>query len=197
MALSPKQRRFVDEYLVDRNATNAAKRAGYSADTAYSQGSRLLKHVEVAAIIKKAEAFEKAKVVKRARLAGLTKERWLAELRSIALANIDDVATVKTEEWSGKKGRISSVQSVVVKDTEDRPRTIGRAIKKITPTKHGVSVEMHSKSSALQDLGKHYGWLKNEVELNLPESGVKVEITLPSNGREAVAPKADDDDDQT
>lgn len=47
MALNPKQQRFVEEYLCDLNATQAAIRAGYSERTAYSQGQRLLKHAEV------------------------------------------------------------------------------------------------------------------------------------------------------
>lgn len=50
------QRRFVDEYLVDLNASAAAKRAGYSARTAESQGARLLGNVKVAAVIAKAQA---------------------------------------------------------------------------------------------------------------------------------------------
>lgn len=45
--MTPKAKRFVDEYMVDLNATQAAIRAGYSAKTAYSAGQRLLKHVEV------------------------------------------------------------------------------------------------------------------------------------------------------
>lgn len=52
MALTPKQSLFVKEYLVDLNATQAAIRAGYSEKTAYSQGERLLRNVEVAAAIK-------------------------------------------------------------------------------------------------------------------------------------------------
>lgn len=48
VALTAKQRRFVEEYLVDLNATQAAIRAGYSAKTAYSQAERLLRNVEVA-----------------------------------------------------------------------------------------------------------------------------------------------------
>lgn len=47
MALNDKQRRFVNEYLVDLNATQAAIRAGYSAKTANEQGARLLAHVSV------------------------------------------------------------------------------------------------------------------------------------------------------
>lgn len=45
--MTPKQAVFVSEYLVDLNATQAAIRAGYSPRTAYSQGQRLLKNVEV------------------------------------------------------------------------------------------------------------------------------------------------------
>lgn len=49
--LTPKQQRFCDEYLVDLNATQAAIRTGYSEKTAYSQGQRLLKNVDVKAYI--------------------------------------------------------------------------------------------------------------------------------------------------
>ena len=51
MPLTPKQERFVTEYLVDLNATQAALRAGYSPRTAPQQGSRLLKNVDVQAAI--------------------------------------------------------------------------------------------------------------------------------------------------
>lgn len=52
--LTPKQARFVDEYLIDLNATQAAIRAGYSEKTAYAQGQRLLKNAEIARQIQKA-----------------------------------------------------------------------------------------------------------------------------------------------
>ncbi len=55
MSLTPKQARFVEEYLLDLNATAAAKRAGYSERTAYAQGQRLVKHVEIAAAVQKAQ----------------------------------------------------------------------------------------------------------------------------------------------
>lgn len=47
MALNARQKRFCDEYLIDLNATQAAIRAGFSEKTAYSQGQRMLKNVEV------------------------------------------------------------------------------------------------------------------------------------------------------
>jgi len=49
---SPKQALFIEEYLVDLNATAAAKRAGYSPKTAYSLGQRLLKKAEIQAAIR-------------------------------------------------------------------------------------------------------------------------------------------------
>ena len=53
---------FAVEYLVDLNATQAAIRAGYSKRTAYSQGSRLLKNVEVNAEIDKQRAHHAKRV---------------------------------------------------------------------------------------------------------------------------------------
>lgn len=49
--LNPQQLRFVDEYLIDYDATKAAKRALYSEKTAHVQGPRLLKHVGVRQLI--------------------------------------------------------------------------------------------------------------------------------------------------
>lgn len=47
-----KQKKFCDEYLKDRNATQAAIRAGYSKKTAYSIGNENLKKPELKAYIK-------------------------------------------------------------------------------------------------------------------------------------------------
>ena len=52
MKLTEKQKRFVAEYIKDYNATQAAIRAGYSEQTAYSQGNRLLKYVDIKKAIK-------------------------------------------------------------------------------------------------------------------------------------------------
>ena len=62
--MTPKQQRFAEEYMVDSNATAAAKRAGYSPHTANEQGARLLTNVSVAAAIRagQAELRERTKV---------------------------------------------------------------------------------------------------------------------------------------
>lgn len=181
MALTPKQLIFVNEYLVDKNATRAAKAAGFSAKTAYSQGQRLLKNVEVAAAIEKGLASQVEAATKRAAEAGLTKERWLQELRRIALANMDDYAVIET--YKPNKYAKHEVVRVMPKLTKERPRPLGAAIKKISETKNGIGIELHNKLNALELLGKHYGWVKNEFDLQVP-GGVQVHLTMPSNGRE-------------
>jgi phage terminase small subunit len=55
MPLTPKQECFVEEYLIDLNATQAAIRAGYSEKTARSQGQRMLTNVDIAAAIARAQ----------------------------------------------------------------------------------------------------------------------------------------------
>ena len=54
--LNERQKAFVDYYVQSANATEAAKKAGFSTKTAYSIGQRLLKHVEVQAAIRRRTA---------------------------------------------------------------------------------------------------------------------------------------------
>ena len=63
MAMTAKQKRFCDEYLVDLNATQAANRAGYSKRTANEQGARLLTNVSVQEYIKKRMADKECELI--------------------------------------------------------------------------------------------------------------------------------------
>jgi phage terminase small subunit len=74
--MTPKQQRFVDEYLIDLNATQAAIRAGYSAATAGQQGERLLKNVEIADAVQ-------AAMDKRAQRTEITADYVLSNLAQI------------------------------------------------------------------------------------------------------------------
>ncbi len=62
MALTAKQRRFVEEYLVDLNATQAAIRAGYSPKTANEQAARLLAKVSIQEAVQAAQATRSDRV---------------------------------------------------------------------------------------------------------------------------------------
>ena len=82
MALTAKQERFVQEYLVDRNATQAAIRAGYSDKTAEVIGYENLRKPQIAEEVSKRER-------KLAEKAGITQERVIEALASIGLKDID------------------------------------------------------------------------------------------------------------
>ena len=85
--LTPKQATFVQEYLKDLNATQAAIRAGYSEKTAQEQSSRLLSKAIVQQAIQKGRDKLAAK-------AEVTAERVLNGL--LAEATADDGPTCKT-----------------------------------------------------------------------------------------------------
>ena len=90
VAVNIKQEMFVKEYLVDKNATQAAIRCGYSEKTAYSQGQRLLKHVEVSKAISDGleKLSEKLNIDAEYVLSGIkevTEEARVGKDRSVAL----------------------------------------------------------------------------------------------------------------
>ena len=76
-----RQQRFVDEYLVDLNATQAAIRASYSRRSAREIGRRLLTNVDIGAAIAAAQAA-------RAERTGITADRVLQELEHIAFSRV-------------------------------------------------------------------------------------------------------------
>lgn len=83
MALTPKQERFVQEYLVDLNATAAVKRAGYSGKRASELGYQLLQKTTVQAAIQKA-------IQARSRRTEVTQDYVIGKLREIADKDASD-----------------------------------------------------------------------------------------------------------
>lgn len=84
--MTGKQQRFCDEYLIDCNATRAAIAAGYSKQTAYSQGQRLLKNVETKNYI----AQKQEERSKQSLLTFEERQRILAEIAKDPNSNKSD-----------------------------------------------------------------------------------------------------------
>lgn len=82
--LTARQRQFVDEYLIDLNATQAAIRAGYSPRTARSIGSENLTKPDIQAAVERAMA-------ERGKRARLTADEVLDEVARIAFSDIRDI----------------------------------------------------------------------------------------------------------
>ncbi len=187
MPLNAKQQKFVSEYLIDQNATRAARAAGYSEKGADVQGSRLLGNVSVQAAIKKGIDAQIAKTTKISDNIVFTKAMWLRELKIIAMSNIDDFITLdeyvaRTDPETGEQTMAVTANAIPTK--KRRSRLLGKAIKKINETKNGIGIELHSKQAALDTLGKHFGWVKTDVQVTDPNKP-QVILTMPSNGREA------------
>ena len=169
-----KQRNFCKNMVaMDFHITNSAIAAGYSKKTAYSQGSRLLKNVEIQEEI--GRLTEEALGLERGQL----KYRVLNELKAIAFADIsNDINIVtKTEEvpLENNKGEIipgefieKEYQVVEMIDTKDSVQT--KAIKSISQDKDGgLKIEYYSKDSALDKLAK-YGGLYKDVNVVVDNS---------------------------
>ncbi len=93
--LTPKQRHFINEYLQCRNATKAAKNAGYSAKTAGPAGCRLLKNVNIS------EAVEKG-LREQLERADITSDHILLTLKRIAFDEYGNGGKMKALELLGK-----------------------------------------------------------------------------------------------
>lgn len=145
--MTKKQKRFVEEYLIDLNATQAAIRAGYSPDTAKSIGSENLTKPDIQARIAKAMA-------ERSKRTGVDADRVVAELAKIAFVNAEDVIDAETATVKPNAARedTAAIQSVKVK-------TFGE---------DGLEreIKMADKIKALELLGKHLGMFKDKVELS-------------------------------
>jgi len=139
--INEKRKRFVDEYLVDLNATQAAIRAGYAPKTAAQIGYELVHNGSVSAAI----AREKAA---RSRRTGIIADRVLRELARVAFVDPAKIINFETAE--------------VLPDVTDDDRSVISGIKvKIMISETGNMTEREvkfcDKLKALDMLAKHLG----------------------------------------
>jgi phage terminase small subunit len=162
MSLNAKRRKFVREYLLDLNATQAAIRAGYSRKTAGEIGHRLLKKVEIKKAIQrgmdaKAKRYE------------ISQRRILEELAIVAYSDLKHYMDIDPDTGA-----------IRAKGFEDMPEKTSRALRAIKEDRvikedadgHKVTVfdkirfELHDKLKALELLGKHIGMFADKMDLS-------------------------------
>lgn len=148
--LTLKQQAFVDEYMKDLNATQAAIRAGYSAKTAAEQAARLLTNVKI-------QSYLQEKQEARSRRTEITADRVLEELGKIAFS---DMKAVMQWDESGISLRpMEEVDGTIlqeISETEtqtDFQTTIKRKVK------------LYDKLRALELVGKHLGMFTDKVDI--------------------------------
>ena len=164
--MTPKQAMFVQEYLIDLNATRAAIAAGYSPKTAYSIGQRLLKHVEIQGALEEA-------MKKREQRTEITQDRILRELARIAFADPRNVF-----EWG--PGGVTLRDSASLSD--DDAAAVAEVSQTITDSGGSTKGKMYDKQRALELLGRHLGMFaeKKQIELdatvNLFDPAIRAEL---------------------
>ena len=174
MALTDKQKRFCEEYLIDLNATQAAIRAGYSTKTAEQTASRLLRNVKVQEYIAKRQK-------ELSRSTEITQERVIKELALIAFSNNADYAHVVEKKMQVEAG--GALVDVLDKDgkpvmyrtvepvlTEELTEEQKRALAVIKKGKEGLEVKSCDKVKALELLGKHLGIFTDKIEANVNDT---------------------------
>jgi len=171
MNLTPKQKRFCEEYLIDLNATQAAIRAGYSKKTANEQGARLLVNVSVQTEIQKL-------MKKREKRTEITQDRVLEELFYLGFSNIKDYVDASTAKGF-----------VTFKDIEKIPDEKARAIEAIKANyKEGrIEFKLHSKTKTLEMIGRHLGMFIDKFDVGSNLEKILYEISekfLPKTSNE-------------
>ncbi|MFG1265642.1 terminase small subunit [Xanthobacter aminoxidans] len=159
--MTPKQSRFVAEYLIDLNATQAAIRAGYSKRTARFTAAENLAKPYIAAEVKQAMA-------ERAARTEITADRVLKELAKIGFSDIRNVVTwgeaiaVKDIET----GEVTIANGVALVAADQLDESVAATIAEVSQTKDGtLKVKLHDKRAALVDIGRHLGMFNDKLTL--------------------------------
>lgn len=170
MALTDKQRRFVDEYLVDLNATQAAIRAGYSKKTAGQIGDENLKKPQIAQAVQEAQAV-------RSKRTEITQDMVLRELAKIGFSDIrkivrwgkTELRVTGTDDGEGEAAE--AYHGLALVGADDIDDDTAAAISEISEGREGLKVKLHDKKGALVDIGRHLGMFKDRVEHSGPDGG--------------------------
>lgn len=175
--LTPKQQLFVQEYLVDLNATQAAIRAGYSANTAEQIGYQLLQKTSVQKSIQEAmrERIERIE---------FTQIDVLRQWARIAFADLKHVVT-----WDDN--------GIHLKHSDEVDGTILQEISETISPKGGItkSVKINDRMKALESLARHFGMFNDKLKITGNMTNTNIDLShLSDEQLEKELNKYDDDD---
>lgn len=172
--LNGRQQLFVLEYLIDRNAEQAAIRAGYSAKYARGNAHKLVANSGIAAEIQRLNAKTAAKLE-------ITRESVMQELAAVGFARATDFVHVETEPVqrlgvhpiTGEELTSPGFyQTVRITDTDELPEEKAAALAGIKQGANGIEVKLHDKVRALELLGKAVGLFDGSAGAVAPENNL-------------------------
>ena len=138
--MNDRERRFVTEYLLDADPTEAALRAGYAPSAARLRGRKLLSRPAVRYAVDRALAARGART-------GVTRERVLLEYARIAFADLGRVA-----EWDAAGVALRPFAAI---SDDDAAAISGLSFP--ASGKGEVHIRLHDKGFALEALARHFG----------------------------------------
>lgn len=146
--MTTRQLKFIEEYLVDFNATRAAISAGYSQKTARAQATRLLTNADVSVELTRRKT-EMAESVQ------LTQKQVLDELLALGFSDVTDYLD------------ILDASELQLKDLSALPKTLRKAISSIKLGKNGLELKLYDKLRALELLGRYTGLFDNKPDTTI------------------------------
>lgn len=156
--LTAKESKFITEYLIDLNATQAAIRAGYSAHTAGVIGYENLKKPYIQGALTR----------ERARLASdldITPEKVLAEYAKLGFANMANYTRISGGDPYIDLSNCSLTHFAAISEvtSEDYVEGRGEDARDVKKTK----IKLHDKKGALDSIARHLGMFvdKSQVEM--------------------------------
>lgn len=154
-------KRFLDQYMTDFNAAQAAIRSGHSAKWSESHGLKALKqYADYVEWRQRVHALENAKRI------SMDQESIFAEMELIARANIQDYFTFRLVEF--KEGKTTAKKKIRMwKPPEELTRDQAAAVKRVVLNADGEVMDyiLYDKDSNLFSLGRHLGMFSEKVIL--------------------------------
>lgn len=161
--LTPKQKRFVSEYLIDLNASAAARRVGYADRSARVTGQRLLQNPAIVEAIASNQSRLATKLEVNA-------EKVLAEIAKMGFANMMDYITVTpggdavVDLKALDRDKAAAIQEVTVEEYTEGRGEDARNVKR-------VKFKLADKRANLELLGKNLRLFTEKVELTGKDGG--------------------------
>lgn len=169
--LTPRQKLFIEEYLQSWNASDAARKAGYTG-AANMTGPRLLANDSIKAAIK-ARMAEKT----------IQTDEVLKRLTDMAQINISDFITETTRYFYDKDGNQTGETQIFELNWE-MVKQKGHLIKSITNTQWGPKIELYDGQTALIKLGTALGALTERVDMTSQGEQINLVVYMPDNRRD-------------
>ncbi|HQG22619.1 MAG TPA: terminase small subunit, partial [Smithellaceae bacterium] len=158
--ITDRMKKFVDEYLIDFNATQAAIRAGYSPDTANEQGSQLLARPDIRELVAEGQKA----IAERTQT---FQDNAVDELKIVGFSDLADFLTVKEGGIVEQKSfdQLTKEQTKCIKKIKQVVRSSHSADGTILHQTATLEVELHDKLRALELLGRHLGMFNDTLRL--------------------------------